>query len=82
MAKNGTQTVVVGEIGKIDDLRDQLSKLAKSKGTSLPEVAEEKLGVSKQRLYALLASGKIYESQLSEILNAMNATPAELHLSA
>lgn len=79
MAKTGTNIAVIGKVGDIPDLRAQLSKLAKKKGTSIPEVAG-KLGVSKQRLYSLLGAEKITEDQLSQVLGAMGATESEVKL--
>jgi transcriptional regulator with XRE-family HTH domain len=79
MPKKDTVINVVGKIGEIPNIRAQLAELARKKGTSIPEVAE-KIGVSKQRLYALLSGEQIKESQLEEILEAMNARPSELHV--
>lgn len=77
MAKNGTTIEVVGKVGEIPNIRAQLSMLARKKGTSIPEVAE-KMGVSKQRLYALLSAEKVTEDQLSDILSAMGARHKDL----
>jgi lambda repressor-like predicted transcriptional regulator len=79
MPKPDTVIDVIGKVGTIPNARAQLAALARKKGTSIPEVAE-KIGVSKQRLYALLSSEQIKESQLAEILAAMNARPSELHI--
>lgn len=77
MAIIGTTIEVVGKVGEIHDIRAQLASIARKNGTSIPEVAE-KLGVSKQRLYALLSAEKVTQDQISEILDAMGADPKDL----
>lgn len=73
MAKEVKKIVVVAAVGEIEDLRKQLTNLARKNKTSLVTAAEI-LGVSKQRLYAVLGSKKIYESQLQNVLKAIGAS--------